>query len=276
MTGLPVAGRASGVRLRAPAVAALALVSAVGVVAFGWPLLADSASTLGSDGAGPWLFVVLLPLLLLVLLAEIAGGGVDAKAIALLGVLAAVGAALRPLGGVTGFQPMFVLLVLGGRVLGPGFGFVLGSVTMFSSALITGGVGPWLPFQMLGGAWVGLFAGLLPRAHGRPETALLVAYGVVSAMAYGLLLDLWNWPYTTGLGSSISFRPGAALPANLGRFIAYYVTTSLGWDLTRAIGNAVLLVVLGATAMRALRRASRRAAFGTPVEFQVLAESAVR
>jgi len=258
----------SGVHLKWPAVAALALVSAVGLVAFGWPLLADSASTLGSTSTGSWLFIVLLPLLIVVLLAEIAGGGVDAKAIALLGVLSAVGAAMRPLGGITGFQPMFVLLILGGRVLGPGFGFVLGSVTMFSSALLTGGVGPWLPFQMLGGAWVGLFAGLLPRSRGRAETWLLAAYGAVSAMAFGLLLDLWNWPYTTGLGSSISFQPGAPLHDNLGRFAAYYFATSLGWDLTRAIGSAVLLLLFGAAALRALRRASRRAAFGAAVEFQ--------
>ena len=53
------------------------------------------------------------------MLAEIADGGMDAKAVALLGVLAAVGAALRPLGGgVAGFEPVFFLLVLAGRALG--------------------------------------------------------------------------------------------------------------------------------------------------------------
>ena len=55
------------------------------------------------------------------------------------------------------------MLVLGGRVFGRGFGFVLGAVTLFVGALLTGGVGPWLPFQMLGAAWVGFFAGCLPR-----------------------------------------------------------------------------------------------------------------
>ena len=38
---------------------------------------------------------------------------------------------------------------------------------MFASALLTGGVGPWLPFQMLCAAWVGFFAGCLPPARGR-------------------------------------------------------------------------------------------------------------
>ena len=57
-------------------------------------------------------------------------------------------------------------------MLGPGFGFVLGSVTMFASALLTGGVGPWMPFQMLAMGWVSMGAGLLPgpdRLRGRRE-----------------------------------------------------------------------------------------------------------
>jgi energy-coupling factor transport system substrate-specific component len=121
-------------------VPALLLVSLVGLIAFGWPLLAHPGTGVGHDADAPWLFVLLLPLLILVLLAELTAGGVDAKAVAMLGVLAALGTALRPFGaGITGWQPMFVLLVLGGRALGPGFGFVLGATTMFGSALLTVG-----------------------------------------------------------------------------------------------------------------------------------------
>ena len=90
----------------------------------------------------------------------------------MLGVLTAIGAALRPLGaGVAGIETVFFLLVLAGRVYGPGFGFVLGTTTMFASALLTGGVGPWLPFQMLASGWVGLGAGLLPRRVQRTRRA---------------------------------------------------------------------------------------------------------
>lgn len=258
----------STIRLRGRSALALALVSLVGLVAFGWPLFAAAHSGLGHSGDAPWLFAVLLPLLLVIVLAEVSEGGIDAKAVALLGVLAAVGAVLRPLGGgVTGFQPMFVLLILGGRALGPGFGFVLGMVTTFASALLTGGVGPWLPFQMLGAAWVGLGAGLLPPLRGRAETWLLVGYGAASGIAYGFLLNLWSWPFTTGLSSSVSFVPGDPLAANLGRFLAYCLVTSLGFDIPRAIGNMALLAVTTGPVLRALRRASRRAAFGDPVVF---------
>ncbi|MBW3619096.1 MAG: ECF transporter S component, partial [Actinobacteria bacterium] len=156
--GAAVSGQA--LRLRPRAVAAVVLASLTGLGAFAWPLLAAPGSGVAHQRDAPLLFGVLLVLVLVVVLAEVADGGIDAKAVAMLGVLTAVGAALRPLGtGIAGFEPVFFLLVLAGRVHGVGFGFVLGATTLFASALITGGVGPWLPFQMLGAAWVGAGAG---------------------------------------------------------------------------------------------------------------------
>ena len=186
MTAL--APRTRAVILRPRAAGALAVVSALGLVAFCWPLLVEPGSGLDGATTAPWLFVALLPLLLAVVLAEVADGGMDVKSVAVLGVLAAVGAALRPLGGgAAGFEPVFFLLVLAGRALGRGFGFVLGSVTLFASALLTAGVGPWLPFQMLAAGWVGFLAGCLPPARGRAEVAVLTAYAAVAGLGYGLL-----------------------------------------------------------------------------------------
>jgi energy-coupling factor transport system substrate-specific component len=257
------------VRLPPRSALALALVSTVGVAAFGWPLLANPGSELAHAGDAPLLFALLMPLLLGVLLAEIADGGLDAKAVALLGVLAAAGAALRPLGGgITGFSPVFVLIILGGRALGRGFGFLLGAVTLFGSALLTGGVGPWLPFQMLGAAWVGFGAGSLPQARGRRELWLVATYGAAAAIAYGFLLNLWFWPFTGGLASGLDFAPGAPLHENLARFLAFCLATSLGFDVARAAGTFVLVMVVGGPVLRALRRASRKAAFDTPVTFE--------
>ncbi|MFI8994933.1 ECF transporter S component [Streptomyces sp. NPDC053542] len=259
------------VRLGPRSVAALVLVSVLGVMAFGWPLLADSASGLAHSKDAPWLFAALLPLLLAVVVATIADVGLDAKAIAMLGVLAAAGAALRPLGaGTAGIEPMFFLMVLSGRVLGPGFGFVLGAVSMFASALLTGGVGPWMPFQMLSMGWVSMGAGLLPgpdRLRGRREVLLLAVYGTFASLLYGLIMNLQGWPYIAGLASGVSFVPGDPLPDNLARFAAYCLATSLGWDLPRAVLTIVLTLTLGPTVLKALRRATRRAAFDTPVAF---------
>jgi energy-coupling factor transport system substrate-specific component len=264
----PVEERVRAVLVRPRAVAALAVVSLVGLVAFCWPLFVQPGAALAGRADAPWLFVVLLPLLLAVVLAEVADGGMDAKSVAVLGVLAAVGAALRPLGGgVAGFEPVFFLLVLAGRALGRGFGLVLGSVTLFASALLTAGVGPWLPFQMLAAGWVGFVAGCLPRATGRAEVALLTAYGAVAGLAYGVLMNLWLWPFTVGLESDISYVAGAPLAENLGRFVAFTLVTSLGFDIPRALTTAGLVAVAARPVLLALRRAARRAEFGAVPEF---------
>ncbi|MFU8840089.1 MAG: ECF transporter S component [Nitriliruptoraceae bacterium] len=258
----------SQLRLGWRSVAALLLVSLIGVIAFGWPLLASPDSGLAHASDAPLLFALLLPLLLGVVLAQLAEGGMDAKTVAMLGVLAAVGAALRPLGtGIAGFEPVFFLLVLAGRAYGPGFGFVLGAMTLFTSALLTAGVGPWLPFQMLGAAWVGAGAGLLPRAHGRRELALLAGYAAIAGLLYGLALNLSFWPFLIGTESTIAFTAGDPLLANLGRFLAFTLVTSLGFDVPRAVVTATLVLLTGRPILRALRRAGRRAAFDTPITF---------
>ncbi|WP_404353026.1 ECF transporter S component [Phycicoccus jejuensis] len=260
-------GRA--IRMRPRSTVAVALVSLAGLVAFGWPLLVDPSSGLAHSADAPLVFALVLPLLLAVVLAEIAEGGMDVKAVAMLGVLSAVGAALRPLGaGTAGLETVFFLLVLGGRVFGAGFGFVQGAVTLFASALITGGVGPWLPFQMLGAAWVGMGAGLLPRVRGKAEVALLAGYGALAGLAYGFLLNLSFWPFSTGMGGGLSFVAGAPLLENLHRFVVFSLATSLGWDLGRALTNVVLVSVTARPVLGALRRAARRAAFEAPVAFE--------
>jgi energy-coupling factor transport system substrate-specific component len=261
--------RVHAVRLRPRAALTLTLVSVLGLAAFCWPLFVQPGAGLAHRADAPWLFVLLLPLLLAVVLAEIGDGGMDAKAVALLGVLAAVGAALRPLGGgAAGFEPVFFLLVLAGRVLGRGFGFVLGSVTLFASALLTAGVGPWLPFQMLAAGWVGFFAGCLPRASGWREVAMLSAYGGVAGLLYGVLLNLWLWPFAIGLETALSYVAGDPLMENLQRFTAFTLTTSLGFDIPRAMTNVALVAVTGRPVLLALRRTARRAVFEAEPRFE--------
>ena len=237
--------------------------SLVGLIAFGWPLFAAPTSSVVAHAAdAPWLFAIVVPLMLAVVVASFTDGGMDAKAIALLGVLAAVVSVLRPLGGGTvGIEPIWVVLVLGGRALGPGFGFALGAVSLFASALLTGGVGPWLPFQMLGAAWVGLGAGLLPRASGRTEILLLAGYGAVASFAYGLLLNLWFWPFTVNLPAAVAYALGAPIAENLVAWFKFTVVTSLGYDIPRAVLTVTLILIAGAPILNALRRVSRRAVF---------------
>jgi energy-coupling factor transport system substrate-specific component len=255
----------SAVPLRPRSFLVLALASAAGLMMFAWPLLLRvEPGTTRVDP--PFLFLALLPVIVGVVLAEFSENGMDSKVFAMLGVLTAINAVLRGLSaGTGGVELVFFLLILAGRVFGAGFGFAFGCTTLFASALLTAGVGPWLPFQMLAAAWVGAGAGCLPRrARGRAEIALLAGYGVVAAYAYGLLMNLSGWPFTLGIAvpghtGSLSFVPGAPLVENLHRFAVYTMLTSTGFDTGRAITNAVAVVVLGPAVLVTLRRAQRRA-----------------
>ena len=249
---------------------AVALITIIGIASFLWPFFAPTGSFVVDHAAdAPLLFAVIIPLLLLLVLAQLSDGGMDAKSIALLGVLAATIAALRQLGaGLGGIEPIWVILILAGRALGPGFGFVLGSVSLFVSALFTGGVGPWLPFQMLAAAWVGLGAGLLPRAAGKRELALLSVYAAGATIAFGFVLNLWFWPFSLNLPAQIAFTPGADLSVNLIAWLRFNLATSLGFDLPRAVLTVLLILIAGKPILFLLRRASRKAAFGAPVTFQ--------
>ncbi|MFJ4675574.1 MULTISPECIES: ECF transporter S component [unclassified Kitasatospora] len=246
----------------------VALAAFVGLVAFTWPFVV-APGRFGSAYAPPLIFGALLVLVLAVVVSEIASGGIDAKALAMLGVLSAVNAGLRPLGaGTAGVETVFFLLVLAGRVFGPGFGFTLGCTSLFASALLTGGVGPWMPYQMFGCAFVGLLAGLLPRLRGRAEVLLLAGYGALSGYLFGLLLNLSFWPFSLDPHSSIAYLPGLPFTEQWHRYLLFDLATSLGWDTGRAVTTGLAVLVAGPAVLAVLRRAARRAAFEAPVSFE--------
>lgn len=246
----------------------LSLVGVLAFTVFCWPLVITPTSSLAGYADVPLLFAALLPFVILVAVAELADGGLDAKAIAMLGVLTALGAALRPLGtGIAGIEPIFFLLVLAGRALGPGFGFLLGCLTLLTSALVTGGVGPWLPYQMLAAAGVSAGAGMLPQVRGRAEILLLVAYSLAAGIAYGLAMNLSFWPFMLGSETALSFVAGAPVAENLRRFLLFSGATSLAFDIPRAVLMATLVALAGPGMLTTLRRASRRAAFHATAHF---------
>lgn len=261
--------RPVAVPLSRRSVATLALATLGGLMMFLWPLLLRVEPTASGQPTlqPPFLFLLLLPVLVVVVLAEVSEGGLDPRVLAILGVLAAVNALTRALSpGLAGIELVFFLLVLAGRVFGPGFGFVLGATSLFASALLTAGVGPWLPYQMLCAAWVGMGAGLLPRrARGRAEIALLAGYAVVAAYVFGALMNLSSWPFALGVqvpghAGALAYVAGDPMLDNLRRFGLYTLLTSTGgWDTMRAIANATAIVVLGPAVLVTLRRASRRA-----------------
>ncbi len=250
----------------------LVLVTALGLIAFAWPFFAsaDVVSAHGQDA--PYLFAALIGLLGLNLLAEQSVGALDAKRVAVLGVVAALGGSLRVLSaGTAGLEPLFVLVILAGRVLGRRTAFLAGALALLVGAFLTGGIGPWTAFQMIATGWTALGAALLPTVRSpRLEVMMLAAYGLVAGLAYGLVMNLWFWPFVTmgtASGGGAAFVPGAEPHTNLAHYAVFYATTSLGWDLPRGLLSALLVALAGRRLLAALRRAVRRAHFDADGSF---------
>lgn len=244
----------------------LAATSLLALGGFAWPLLVDAVPR-EAQAAVPWMALALVPALVVAVVLVLDREMYSAQTVALLGVLTAVGSAVRIAGtGVGGVEAVFIVLILAGRAYGPRFGLLLGMLTIGLSSLFWGGIGPWTPFQAFACGWVGAGAGLLPRLGGRwpgsgratarLEIGMLALYGILASYAFGLIMNLWFWPFAVGSGTGISYRPGAPLGQNLASFGLYsFVTSMLTWDTVRAVTSAVGIVLVGPAALAALRRA---------------------
>ena len=241
---------------RAAPLITLIAANVAALAAFCWPLVA-SALPAQAQAAVPVVALALIPLAVLVVLGLLDGTVRSAHTLALLGTLAAIGAAIRIVGtGVGGVEAVFILLILAGRAFGARFGLLLGMLTIALSSVMWGGIGPWTPFQMFACGWVGAVAGLLPRLRGWAEVALLTVYGVAASYMFGLVMNLWFWPFAVGGGTGISYEPGAPLHQNLASFLLYSLVTSTAtWDTLRAITTVIGILVVGRAILAALRRA---------------------
>jgi energy-coupling factor transport system substrate-specific component len=233
------------------------LVHAAGAFAFLWPFFLHpgaASDNAAHAGDAPWLFAVLGALLVFVAVSDLRAGRMDAKHIAALGVLSAINATLRLPGALGGAGLMYVLPILCGAAFGARFGFMLGATSMAASAVITGGIGPWMPFQMWALGWVGaggvLAGAALPK---RARILALVAYGWIAGILFGALMNLWFWPFQRA-DSPIAWAPGLGALGTIARYWRFTVVTSLAWDSARALGNAVIIALLGPAILGVLER----------------------
>ena len=246
------------------------------------PLLSqDPGGDQARAGEMPLLISLLLGLCLLVLILEAQNKNADTRMIALLGVLVAMNSVLRfievGIPGPGGFTPVFVLIILTGYIFTGSFGFLMGALTMFVSAIITGGVGPWLPGQMFTAGWVGMSAVLCSlvirnlKAQGKSwEVYVLAGFSFFWGFAYGTIMNLWTWPFIVGPIDQY-WTPGIGLADAIRRYLVYYSVTSLAWDLAGAAGNAILILVFGRPILQALRRFRSRFTFhyeATPLSLE--------
>ncbi|MGA8016095.1 MAG: ECF transporter S component [Candidatus Dormiibacterota bacterium] len=235
--------------------------SAVGAALFIWPFILS--------GLPDPLVALSLAMGCLAVLAAVEASArrLDSRRFALLAAIAGMDAALRLVlvTGIGGFSPIFFLILVAGYVYGPRFGFLCGAISLLASAVATGGLGPWLPYEMFGCAWTGVAAGIAGLHRNGPPThfdiVVLAGVAVVAGFAYGGLLDIWDWTTFYRGTPTIGFVAGAGPVALLGRFAGFYVVTSAAWDSFRAVGDALAVAVLGTPVMAGLARLRNRLSY---------------
>jgi len=265
--------------------AVILLCSGLGILAFIRPFFTNGiehqmgyANIRSSET--PWMVVLAISLCVLVIIYEIQTQSVNTCIIAFMGMLVAINSSLRfletAIPGPGGFSPIFFLIIMVGYVFGCNFGFLMGALTLIVSALITGGVGPWLPGQMFTAGWVGMSAPLIKpiisslkmlfsKWNFNVEVASLAVFGAIWGLLFGAIMNLWSWPFISG-PSNLYWAPGTGTTDTLYRYLTYYIMTSLTWDFCRSIGNILLILVFGAPVIKILNRFKNRFSFTYNVE----------
>jgi energy-coupling factor transport system substrate-specific component len=238
------------------------LMVVLGVAAFVYPfwLPSDALPNQAHSGDAPLVAALVGALVVAAVALELQRATMNGATVAVLGVLSAGAGLARLIDLPGGGSGIFFVVVLAGAAFGPRFGLLLGLCSMAVSAVVTGGVGPWLPFQMLVLGWMGAGAGfvgaLTRRTHPRVEILILAVYGWGWAFVYGAILNLWFWPFARG--GALDWQPGLGLADTLHRYWSFYVATSLGWDAAGALTNALLILITGIPLLRSFRRVSHR------------------
>ncbi len=264
------------------------LTSLIGLTAFLYPFFTLTVQTtvasqqLAHSADSPLILALLIGLSLAALAVETQGQMLSARMIALLGILVAINSTLRfadaVVRGPGGFSPIFLLIIACGYVFGGRFGFLMGILTMLVSAIITGGIGPWLPYQMFTAGWMGMSAGWLGAARKiinrsktgsthvsrirKREIIMLCIFGAGWGFVYGAIMNLWFWPFQAG-DAAQSWQAGLSLTRGIQRYLAFYLATSAVWDIFAAVGNIALLALFGIPTLNALLRFKNRFMFTT-------------
>ncbi len=224
--------------------------------------LAAALVFLGVKGVPPfdgWSLdsLLLAAILLAVLFIRFEEGGYGSREVAVVGALAAAGAAGRVLfAAVPGVQPATFIALAAGHVFGAETGFMTGALIALLSNLFLGH-GPWTPWQML--AWGGAGAAGALTAWPRSERARLRAVRAtctVWGFIFGWFMNLWFW---------LSF----VQPLTPRSYMAACVS-SFWFDFFHAAGNLLFSTVLARPVITTLSRFHARFS----VTFEVEAEGA--
>ena len=239
----------------------IAVVSLLGLALFLWPF---AGSQLPASTPAWTLALASLAGLFIV---EAGTRQLDARGVALLAAIAALNTVLRlaVIEGIGGFSPIYFLVLCAGYVFGPSYGFLAGAVTILVSAIAGAGVGPWVPYQLFAIGWVGVAAGVAGRWRqslpGWRDMVVLAVVGALMGWVVGALLDIQDWVSVYRGNPTLGWSPGMDAITTLVHFGRFYLATSLAYDTFRAVGNVIMVVVLGAPVLGALSRLRARLSF---------------
>ncbi|MBR1740086.1 MAG: ECF transporter S component [Ruminococcus sp.] len=144
-------------------------------------------------------------------------------------------------------KPCMAVITISGIYLGAGQGAVIGALSMLVSNFYFS-QGMWTPFQMLLWGLTGLGAGALSGVL-RKSRAALCLYGLITGVAFSLLMDVWS---TFWADNGFTLR----------RFLSFAVT-SAGFTAGYAVSNAVFLLVLIKPAERIFERLYNKYGIGS-------------
>ncbi len=164
------------------------------------------------------------------------------RELAIIALLGTVSALLRvPFAAIPSLQPSTYLVICSGYVFGPVAGFMVGALTAVVSNFFLGH-GPWTLFQIVGWGLAGASAPLLRRLGMR--TSLLVGFGIVWGILFGLIANTWTWA-------------AFVYPLTPQTFLITWLN-SIWFDVLHAVGNAFFLGLLGVKTLRILERYRQR------------------
>lgn len=89
------------------------------------------------------------------------------------------------------FKPTTAIVILSGLAFGPATGFLTGALSALLSNFYFG-QGLWTPVQMLAWGLIGLLSGLLTNCKFMNKLWKIEAFGLFSALLYGIMLDTWH------------------------------------------------------------------------------------
>jgi len=126
------------------------------------------------------------------------------------------------------FKPITAITIITGIYIGRETGFLVGAMSALISNIYMG-QGPWTAFQMLAWGLIGFIAGIIATPLKRHRW-LLLAYGVISGIAYSFIMDIW-----TTLWYSNGFDIGVYLSA---------LVTAIPYTISYAASNFIFLLFL--------------------------------